>query len=263
VLNENAFTSNGIWFASTTWVGKKLNIKDSANTLIEKVARRIVIPMLPRPMRLPLSFKVATQIANYEAEVLALRRLLPNLRGLALDVGANVGFWTYALKRTNYFDAIVALEPNPSMAQQIADARLEAVRVECCAVSDTIGEAMLRIPIASGVAMAGWATLERQIDCLHDTVTSIAVRTKTIDSMGLENLRFVKLDVEGHELAALRGGTRTLTAFKPVCIIEVRRENLAGVDEWFSTIDLRYKRVNTLSDLGVDLSGDNVMYRFE
>jgi FkbM family methyltransferase len=41
--------------------------------------------------------------------------------------------------------------------------------------------------------------------------SSIAVARVTIDSLDLSDVRFMKLDVEGHELAALRGAARRLS----------------------------------------------------
>lgn len=48
-----------------------------------------------------------------------------------------------------------------------------------------------------------------QKDILNKT-PSIDVPTKTLDSFGLTNINFIKIDVEGHEEFVLRGATKTL-----------------------------------------------------
>ena len=56
----------------------------------------------------------------------------------------------------------------------------------------------------------------------------------TIDSLGLRQLSVLQLDVEGHELAALRGATQTISACRPVIMIEDNKRNcepvLSGMD---------------------------------
>ncbi len=56
----------------------------------------------------------------------------------------------------------------------------------------------------------GMGTIEREntLDCVP--VREIKIPTVTIDSLNLANAGFIKIDVEGHELAALRGATATI-----------------------------------------------------
>jgi hypothetical protein len=44
---------------------------------------------------------------------------------------------------------------------------------------------------------------------------------RTLDSYALEDVGFVKIDVEGHELAALRGAEQTLRRCRPLVLVEV------------------------------------------
>ena len=47
---------------------------------------------------------------------------------------------------------------------------------------------------------------------------------QTIDSMGLRGVDFVKMDLEGCELAALLGAEQTIREFKPVLLLEIERD---------------------------------------
>lgn len=48
----------------------------------------------------------------------------------------------------------------------------------------------------------------------------MTVETRTLDSYELNNVRFIKMDVEGHEVAVLRGAAETIQRNHPLLIIE-------------------------------------------
>ena len=52
------------------------------------------------------------------------------------------------------------------------------------------------------------------------TGSGTAVEIKTIDSLWLDRLDFVKLDVEGYECAALAGGLETIQTHRPYIWVE-------------------------------------------
>lgn len=73
------------------------------------------------------------------------------------------------------------------------------------------------------------------------------IAMKTLDSFKLHNVRFIKIDIEGYELEALKGGHQTIQRDKPVMIIEIFK-------------DSRYEqKMSYLKDLGynVQLIEDN------
>lgn len=52
----------------------------------------------------------------------------------------------------------------------------------------------------------------------------------TIDSLNLEKLDFIKLDVEGYELLAIQGGINTIKKCKPTIIIESWKNDAGEID---------------------------------
>ena len=54
---------------------------------------------------------------------------------------------------------------------------------------------------------------------------NIAVPIATIDSFNFENVTFIKYDIEGYELKALRGSEQTIKKYSPVVVIEQNRGN--------------------------------------
>lgn len=130
--------------------------------------------------------------------------------GTAVDVGAWYGPWTRRMRRLA--DRVVAVEPNDELARSIEGA-FPDVRVVRAVASDHEGSAELFLP-ENGPAV-GTSSLE------YGDGRSVPVRRVTIDGLGLSDVRFMKIDVEGHELPALRGAAETIHRDGPVLLVEV------------------------------------------
>jgi hypothetical protein len=64
---------------------------------------------------------------------------------------------------------------------------------------------------------------------LVDDSTGMSVLCMPLDSLDIQHpIRLIKVDVEGHELAALRGMRRLLERDRPVLIIKGRSPEVAG-----------------------------------
>jgi FkbM family methyltransferase len=144
-----------------------------------------------------------------EPELARLASYAP-LGGTAVDVGAWYGPWTRGLRRVA--DRVVALEPAADLARRIAAAYPD-VRVVQAAASDHVGTAMLYLP--DGGPGVGTSSVE------HGAGRAVSVPRVTVDSLELTDVRFVKIDVEGHELPALRGAEQTVRRDAPLLLIEV------------------------------------------
>jgi FkbM family methyltransferase len=141
--------------------------------------------------------------------------------GTAVDVGAWYGPWTARL--LGLADRVVTIEPNPALAKLVR-ARFPATQIVEAAASDRVGTARLWLP-AGGRGAEGVASLE------HPSERSITVRRVTIDSLGLTDVRFIKMDIEGHEAAALRGAEQTIRRDAPLllCELETRHQRIEEV----------------------------------
>jgi len=131
--------------------------------------------------------------------------------GTAVDVGAWYGPWTARLLRLA--DRVVTIEANPDLARLVR-ASFPAAQVVQAAASDRDGTAQLWLP-AGGRGAEGTASLE------HTGGRSLTVQRVTIDSLGLTDVRFIKMDIEGHEAAALRGAERTIKRDSPLLLLEL------------------------------------------
>ena len=143
--------------------------------------------------------------------------LLENLRlragEVALDVGANIGWYSVLLDRlAEPGVSIFCFEPDPEngelLRRNLERNAARRVQVVAAAVSDTGHGATLH---RAGGGNRGRHTLLP----LH-AGDDIAVPTLTLDAfwdeagLGERALRLLKIDIEGHEAAALRGASRVL-----------------------------------------------------
>jgi len=69
-----------------------------------------------------------------------------------------------------------------------------------------------------------------------DYSKTINVDLKTIDSLSLERLDFIKIDVEGMEEAVLEGSKVTIGALKPILFIEVLKSNPDVIHKTLSSL---------------------------
>ncbi|RPG05627.1 MAG: FkbM family methyltransferase, partial [Pelagibacteraceae bacterium TMED247] len=74
----------------------------------------------------------------------------------------------------------------------------------------------------------------------------IEVDLMTIDSLGLDRLDFIKLDIEGSEEDVIRGAFNTIEKFKPIITLEIYSDHNGGssfenaVDKFSNLINLGY-----------------------
>ena len=145
----------------------------------------------------------------------------------AVDVGANLGAYSFAMSRLGL--NVLSFEPNPDLAGLIRRLRLPNVEVFSEALSDTGGEAVLSIPIMrSGHVLA---SLEKDVlDKTGAPVQALDIRKRTLDDLRLDSVSLLKIDTEGHEEKVLKGSLETLKKCKPSIVIEIEeRHNKGGI----------------------------------
>jgi FkbM family methyltransferase len=138
--------------------------------------------------------------------------------GTAVDVGAWYGPWTYWLSRR--VERVVAFEPNPGVADVLERTVRSNVRIVRAAASADVGTATLTLP-AGGKGTEGRASLEG----LEDSDRTVSVPTMRVDDLDVDDVVFVKIDVEGHECTALRGAEKLLDRWHPVLAVEIEERH--------------------------------------
>jgi FkbM family methyltransferase len=177
------------------------------------------------------------QLHTGEPELRLVGHLLKEA-GAVVDVGANAGIYSaLALQRQRL---VAAFEPVPEEAIRLR--RLIGKRgvVHQVALSDRCGKAVLHVPYASDAAVTTRSSLEADVD-VDLSHRDIEVNVATLDSFGLSDIAFIKIDVEGHELSVLRGATETIVRSRPNLLVEVEESRVPGcfqaVADFFSSLD--------------------------
>jgi len=128
-------------------------------------------------------------------------------RRVAVDVGAHVGFWSYYLALA--FEQVHAFEPARLMCHCFEqNVRAKNVVLHRVALGNRSGSVEAEV-----VADNTGASFVRDAE-------KGAVPLKRLDEYRLEQLDFLKVDVEGYERFVLEGALDTLTRCRPVVIIE-------------------------------------------
>jgi FkbM family methyltransferase len=176
----------------------------------------------------------------FEAELRWVNRFCGS-RAVAIDVGANVGLYSYVLARNAA--KVLTVEPNPALARYLRRVLPKNCEVLELALSDSDVNCRLRIPTsADGIHVHYLGTIEArnplagyETDELQVTATTIDSICRTLDS----EISLIKIDVEGHELAVLDGGRRTIENNLPVMLIEVEPRHNAKWRDVFSFLTAR------------------------
>lgn len=133
----------------------------------------------------------------------------------AIDGGAHVGLWTRLLAGS--FRKVIAIEPSPDTCEalrwNIASWGIENVETYNVALGRAVGVATMKLD-AKNAERRNTGARYAEVGLGGD------VSVVTIDSRNLDAVGFIKLDVEGSELAALEGAIRTIRRSQPVILVE-------------------------------------------
>lgn len=192
-----------------------------------------LIARLPPYFRLRAAMKLSLWNGLVDPEVKHLCRYFPrDRRRIALDIGANNGVTAAVFSKI--FDHVYAFEPNEPLLRGWSHVAPRNVTSFGCAVSNNCNDAILRIPKIGGNLLTGWAGLDAPLIPGAD-YEELSVPTTTVDRFCAEQriteLDFIKIDVEGHEMAVLEGASGMLKRSNPWVICE-------AIDSRKNVIDL-------------------------
>lgn len=181
---------------------------------------------------LPLGWHVAF-FGTYEPKLREILRTVLPIGGVALDVGANVGWHTLLMARlVGPSGRVLAAEANPSVRNRLEDNlrlnRFRDVLVIPYAIGETDGIVQFYGPEAndarSGDGHVVATTADGQIGIIN-------VETRRIDGIfsisQIDRLDLIKIDVEGFEWPVLNGAEQTISKFRPHIVFEYNADYLA------------------------------------
>ena len=193
------------------------------------------------------------KFGSFEAEEIALARHACRVtlgakrmaRGALVDIGCHIG--NYSVELGGDFGAVLAVDAMASYVHitraNLAWNRLDAKAcVMHCAVSDHEGEAHLAFQRSGNL---GHAHLSTHVQGEAAGVEMIDVEAATLDTLvgraGLSEVAYIKIDVEGHEAAVLRGAAQTITSAQPLIQVEIDQGHLPAVMDLLREMNVDYQ----------------------
>lgn len=164
---------------------------------------------------------------SYEPVLAAWTRkhIVPNRD--AIDIGANVGFFTVMMAKLLQEGRVLAVEPGVAARERlhwniVSNGVASRVTVFAGLAARESGVGQLKVFKGMEEYSCAGAAEHRSVRGLTPSIEEI--RKTTIDDLvfaqGLSP-GFIKIDVEGFEMEVLAGSTKTITEYRPVILSEL------------------------------------------
>lgn len=218
------------------WLGARIGKPPGFERLAHRIAPMARLAHLPEiclvrdemlfvtRLGVPVGWHVAF-FGSYEPELRKIMRALLMPGGVAVDVGANVGWHTLLMAQlVGAQGRVLAAEANPSacveLDRNVQINRLSHVEVLAHALGATEGHiSFLEIAADEPGAASAHVTTDE-----NPGAGWISVRVRPLDAIvqeaGIERLDFIKVDVEGFEWPVLQGSRQTIAKHRPSIVFE-------------------------------------------
>ncbi|WP_372364460.1 FkbM family methyltransferase [Candidatus Uabimicrobium sp. HlEnr_7] len=211
-----------------------------------------VLPFVPLFCRLKLHY-LATKIRNDEPELIFLDRIIKSrLDKNAVDIGAHKGLFSY--KMSKMFKKVYAFEAQKYLSANLSNSKMKNVEVLNIGLSSKEQQMKLYTPVVGNIVYGNFSSFTNYFEFKCEIKEEV-VFVKPLDDLKLENIGFIKIDVEGHEWEVLQGASKTITKNRPELLIEIRDENYEKILDFLSKLE--YERFHT------DMLDDKMNYIFK
>jgi len=174
-----------------------------------------------------------------EKEFRALHLFPSPGEALFLDVGANRGQSTDAILMQTKNSRIQLFEPNPLLCEKLERQYGDNKRIVInrFGLGDKTAEQVLYIPFYKQWMLDGLASfdeekarnwLKRRIFLYKEQYLSLRrliCQIKKLDEIDLDPF-FIKLDIQGYEFQAIKGGEKTIKTYEPILLIESANQKI-------------------------------------
>ncbi len=154
-----------------------------------------------------------------EPELLYLKNILKE-DSVFIDVGTNNGIYLYQAEKIIKTGKIIGFEPNTQLVA-FASKLFKNIKINQVAISSKSGVSTFYVPKKDGKYIHTRGSLEE----IKENAEKVEVPTISLDEWveinHLDKIDVIKIDIEGHELAAIQGCKQVLAVFHPILIIEI------------------------------------------
>lgn len=201
---------------------------------IKHIVRSVIVDRLPNRYKNEIKRRYFYSCKGdyIKPEVNILKRLC-NPEKVSLDIGANRGTFTLYLSKLSRY--VYSFEPLPQLSNYLKR-NFEGcnVKVENCALGNEKKEVYINVPIVGLKEYDAYSSLVndfRNEYILREKVTKVdklIVRQERLDDFNIDNIGFIKIDVEGYEVEVLEGAKKTIRLNMPFMFIEIEQKHNKG-----------------------------------
>jgi FkbM family methyltransferase len=142
-----------------------------------------------------------------------LRRVLKKDSNI-VDVGCHIGSFISMASKYSPDGTHVIVEPTPSKCA-ILKTKFPNARLHETAISDVSGMALFE----ENLTTSGYSRLRAEMPS-KDSTRSYEVKVSRLDDIITDRIDLLKIDIEGNELQAMKGGKSVISRHKPTIIFE-------------------------------------------
>lgn len=179
-------------------------------------------------------FLFSEKVAKWEP----LSVLRPKKEEIVIDIGANTGYYTLRLSsQVGKKGKIIAIEADPTSCNILKKNcelnNISNVEIINLAISDS----NMKVVLHQNKTHSGISSISTK-DYYKPTTNDLLIQATTLDNLlknRFQKINWIKIDVEGAELAVLRGSTNTLKNTKNI-LIEIHEHILRQNNEDYNDI---------------------------
>ena len=173
--------------------------------------------------------RLVSQVTDVQEPDFNVVRKIVRRGARVADIGANIGVYTRLLSELVGEEGVVhCVEPIPPtfdiLAHNTRSLGLKNVLLHNVAISDRDGDVMMEVPTFVGGGEDYYEARIVSPEKASRSLRHFTVPTESLDAFVNRvggKIGFLKIDVEGHELNVIRGGSHVLANVRPTLLIEV------------------------------------------
>jgi FkbM family methyltransferase len=172
------------------------------------------------------NFQQTFDSKNVDQEFIVLKHLLSKNASI-LDLGANNGEYCFFFQEIIQAKEIIAFEPIPSLYRKLIR-NFPKIQVFPFAISASSGSSELHIPYINEKRVETRAKLDDLKELGETKTKRISVEIRTLDDLFFDKnskFDFIKIDVEGHEMQAIRGASKVIKRDSPILMVEIEERH--------------------------------------
>ena len=140
---------------------------------------------------------------------------------VCFDIGSNIGYWSKYLLEIAKVKEVHSFEPDEETFKFLKNNLIEYpnVRINQTAVGNINGYLKLYVdPNHSGDNRPQYTSGRKKINVPCCTIDSYILEAK------IDQLDFLKIDIQGGEISAIEGAVKSIKRFRPLIVIEISPE---------------------------------------